>query len=117
MVEEQPYLGELEELTLLALLRQEGPASGAEIRRELARSAERRVSPSTVYLTLMRLQEKGLCESWMGDSEAAPGGKARRRYRLKPEGVEVLRRYREIRARMWAGFDALVARASRELEA
>lgn len=104
-------LGELEELTLLALLRQEDGAVGGEIRDELARRAERRVSPSTLYLTLMRLEEKALCASWMGGSEPVPGGKARRRYRILPAGVEALRRSRAIRIRMWQGFDDLAERA------
>jgi PadR family transcriptional regulator PadR len=106
-----PYLGELEELTLLALLRREGNANGSDLREELARQAERRVSPSTVYLTLMRLEEKGLCQSWIAEHEPVPGGKGRRRYRILPAGVEALQRSREIRSRMWAGFDALAKRA------
>jgi PadR family transcriptional regulator PadR len=106
-----PYLGELEELTLLALLRQEEGATGGDVRGELARGAERRVSPSTVYLTLMRLEEKGLCQSWMGEPEPVAGGKARRRYRIVRAGVTALERSREIRSRMWEGFDILAERA------
>jgi len=108
---DNPYLGELEVLTLLALLRQDDGVDGGDIRAELADRAERRVSPSTVYLTLMRLQEKGLCQSWMGDPEPVAGGKARRRYRILPAGVEALEHSREIRSRMWDGFDALAERA------
>jgi DNA-binding PadR family transcriptional regulator len=109
-----PYLGELEELTLLALLRQQHAASGNDVRADLAGAAERHVSPSTVYLTLMRLEEKGLCASWIGEPEPVPGGRARRRFRILPEGVEALRRSREIRSRMWRGFDALAERAGGE---
>ena len=105
-----PYLGELEELTLLSLLRQKRPASGSDVREDLAGNAERVVSPSTVYLTLMRLEEKGLCASWIGDPEPVPGGRARRLFRILPAGVETLQRSREIHARMWRGFERLAER-------
>lgn len=107
----EPYLGELEQLTLLALLRRRADANGNDVREDLATNAERRVSASTVYLTLMRLEEKGLCESWIGPHEPVPGGRARRRWRILPDGVEALRRSNEIRRRMWRGFDALAEQA------
>jgi len=114
---ETPYLGELEELTLLALLRKSGPASGADIREELSARAERRVSPSTAYLTLMRLEEKGLCSSWKGEHEPIPGGKARRWFRISSEGIDLLQRCRDLRARMWEEFDELAERSLADLGA
>lgn len=113
----KPYLGELEELTLLALLRQSGEATGADVREELSTRAERRVSPSTVYLTLMRLEEKKLCTSWKGEPEPVPGGKARRQYMITTEGIEVLERCRDVRARMWEEFDRLAERSLGDLGA
>jgi PadR family transcriptional regulator PadR len=105
------HLGELEELILLAVLRLGDEADGAAIRDELKEHAGRTVSVSTVYVTLMRLEEKGYARSWKGEPTAERGGKARRCYEVSPEGVEALHTVREVRARMWSGLGATTSRA------
>lgn len=100
------HIGELEELMLLAVLRLGTEADGAAIRSELKEQAGRAVSVSTIYVTLMRLEEKGYASSWKGDATPERGGKARRFYGLTPEGIEVVRAARSIRDRMWMGIDA-----------
>jgi len=96
-------LGDLEELALLAVLRLGGDAYGARIREELSRQAGRTASISTIYVTLMRLEEKGYVRSWMGEPTGARGGKAKRYFEVRPDGVSVLEAVREIRERMWEG--------------
>jgi len=96
-------LGDLEELVLLAVLRLGDEAYGASIREELRAQAGRTVSISTVYVTLMRLEEKGLARSWMGEPSGERGGKAKRHFQVRPEGVEALGASRAIRERMWSG--------------
>ncbi len=105
------HLGDLEELILLAVLRLAGDADGGHIRDELQGLANRSVSISTVYVTLMRLEEKGYARSWKGAPSASRGGKAKRHYEVSPEGVAVLKRVREVRERMWDGVDASGAHA------
>ena len=100
------HLGDLEELILLAVLRLAGDAHGGGIREELKSLASRSVSISTVYVTLMRLEEKGYARSWKGEPSVGRGGKAKRHYKVSPEGIEVLRRVRAVRERMWKGVDA-----------
>ena len=95
-------LGDLEELVLLAVLRLGDEAYGATIKEELESQANRSVSISTVYVTLMRMEEKGLARSWMGDPSGERGGKAKRHFQVLPEGVEALEASRAIRERMWA---------------
>jgi DNA-binding PadR family transcriptional regulator len=102
----QGHLGDLEELVLLAVLRLGVEADGARTREELESTAGRSVSISTVYVTLMRLEEKGYVRSWMGDPDPVRGGKARRFYEVRPEGAAAVREVRDVRARMWAGVDA-----------
>ncbi len=102
----RPQLGDLEELVLLAVLRLGSEAYGASLRRELRERAERNVSISTVYVTLMRLEEKGLVRSWMGEPTGERGGKARRHFQLLPRGVEALESVRDVRRRMWEGMEA-----------
>lgn len=96
-------LGELEELVLLATLRLGDEAHGGLIRDELDREAGRSVSISTVYVTLMRLEEKGCVRSWLGEPTAVRGGKAKRHFAVLPEGREALEQVRAVRERMWAG--------------
>jgi DNA-binding PadR family transcriptional regulator len=96
-------LGDLEELVLLAVLRLGDDAYGSRIREELAEHAGRSVSISTVYVTLMRLEEKGLARSWMGESTGERGGKAKRHFEVRPEGVEAVETTRAVRERMWDG--------------
>ncbi len=98
-----PSLGELEQLIMLAVLRLEGEAYGAAIQRELAVRAKRRISLGTVYVTLMRLENKGLVSSWLGDPTPVRGGKPRRHYRVERAGITALRSARETLARMWDG--------------
>ena len=96
-------LGDLEELVLLAVLRLGAEAWGSRIRSELAEHAARKVSISTIYVTLMRLEEKGYVRSWMGEPTGERGGKAKRYFEVRPEGVSVLEAVREVRERMWEG--------------
>ncbi len=96
-------LGDLEELVLLALLRLGENAYGAAIREELKQRADRVVSVSTIYVTLMRLEEKGYVRSWMGEPTAERGGKAKRYFEIRPEGTDALEATRTVRERMWEG--------------
>ena len=96
-------LGDLEELVLLALLRLGENAYGAAIREELKQRADRAVSVSTIYVTLMRLEAKGYVRSWMGEPTGERGGKAKRYFEIRPEGTDALEATRTIRERMWEG--------------
>jgi PadR family transcriptional regulator PadR len=97
------HLGDLEELVLLAVVRLGEKAHGGGIRAELVELADRSVSISTVYVTLMRLEEKGYALSWKGEPTASRGGKAKRHYKITPEGMGVLETVRAVRDRMWQG--------------
>lgn len=103
MASRPQHLGDLEELVLLAVLRLGGGAHGASVRDELESLAGRSVSISTIYVTLMRLEEKGLSRSWMGEPTGERGGKAKRLFEVRPEGVEALEASRAVRERMWSG--------------
>lgn len=110
MPPDERTLGDLEELTLLAVLRLGDNAYGASVRKELAERAGRSVTVSTVYVTLMRLEEKGLVQSWLGEPTAVRGGKAKRFFRLGREGAAVLRSERETLERMWEGMEERLGR-------
>ena len=99
------HLGDLEELVLLAVRGLGGDAHGGRIRDELKSRAGRTVSISTVYVTLMRLEEKGYARSWKGAPSASRGGKAKRHYEVSAEGLAVLQDVRDARERMWRGVE------------
>lgn len=99
------FLGEFEQLVLLAVARLGGDGYGVTIRREIERRAGRDVTVGAVYGTLSRLEEKGLCSSREGEAEARRGGRARRHYRIEPAGVRALEAARGMFDRMWDGLD------------
>lgn len=79
-------LGEFEYLVLSTAARLGDDAYGASIRLELARATGRRCSAGALYLTLDRLEDKGLIESWMGGATAQRGGRAKRLVRVTRPG-------------------------------
>lgn len=101
-------LGEVEQLVLLAVLRLEGDAYAVPIRDVIGRDAGVRLSRGSIYITLDRLEKKGLVESWFSEPTGEPGGKARRLFRVRAAGVAALRAARRAVDRLAAG--TIVAR-------
>jgi PadR family transcriptional regulator PadR len=93
------YLGEFEQVVLLAVARLGGDAYGMTIRREIEARARRSASIGAVYATLDRLAAKGYVRTRDDDS----GGRARRFFEIAPAGVAALESARGLQARMWAG--------------
>lgn len=98
-------LGEFEQMVLLAILHVEGETYGVPIMEEIERRTGRSVSRGAVYVTLRRLEKRGLVTSWMGEPTGERGGKARRCVKVEPEGLELLRESREAMERMWEDLD------------
>ena len=99
------FLGEFEQIVLLAVTRLENEGYGLSIRREIEGRTGREVSIGAIYATLERLQNKGCLASWDGESSPVRGGRSRRHYRLLPEGAEALRRSRSMMDAMWDAVD------------
>ena len=97
------YLGEFEQLVLLALATVGEDAPGREVYEEITRTTGRDVAVTAVYVTLNRLLKKGYVSSEMGDSTPERGGRAKKLFRLEVEGAEVLRRSREQFDVLWRG--------------
>jgi PadR family transcriptional regulator, regulatory protein PadR len=98
-------LGEFEQMVLLAILHLGEDVYGVPIVDEIARRTGREVAPAAVYVTLRRLEEKGMLASWMGESTGERGGKARRYVRVTRAGLESLRASRKALDSMWRGLD------------
>jgi DNA-binding PadR family transcriptional regulator len=93
-------LGELEELVLLAVLHLGDNAYGLAIVDELERTAHRSVARATVYVLLRRLEKAGLVVT-RRESPDEVLGTPRRMVRVTEDGLEMVRRRREVRTRMW----------------
>jgi DNA-binding PadR family transcriptional regulator len=104
------FLGEFEQVVLLAVARLEGAGYGVSIRKEIARRTGRDVTVGSVYTTLARLEEKGMVDSREGDPTPRRGGRARRHFGLTPEGARALEFARGMMDRMWDGVDLGSAR-------
>jgi DNA-binding PadR family transcriptional regulator len=84
------YLGEFEQLVLLAILRLGDEATGAAIRDAVEEGSGRTVWIGAVHTTLDRATAKGLVRSQTMESRAARG-RARKIYALEPAGRAALR--------------------------
>ena len=100
-------LGDLQQLVMLALVRLgEGRAFGGAVQQELEAVAGRRVSVSTVYVTLVRLEDQGLVCSSTESGERGQVGRPRRHFTLTPAGWEALQASRKSLNRMWDGVES-----------
>lgn len=104
------YLGEFEQVVLLAVARLGGDAYGMRIRREIEERAGRAASIGAVYATLDRLESKGYVQA----RDESGGGRARRFFVLQPAGLSALEATRDLQARMWAGLGTRLKRAGRK---
>lgn len=86
-------LGEFELMVLLAALRLgEGEAYPVSIVDEIGERTGRDVQRASVYVTLQRLEAKGLVATHLGDPLPERGGKPRRYVRVLAPGIEAVRR-------------------------
>ena len=101
------YLGEFEQLVLLALARLGDDAYGVTIRQTLLERAGRQVSFGAVYSTLRRLEQKGLVRATFGEPEPVRGGRAKKYVTITARGRAALREAHTALLRMAAGVSGL----------
>lgn len=95
------YLGEFEELVLLAVAILFEDAYGLSVVDELEKQTGRPIMIRSVHKTLVRLEDKGYLKSKMGDGTQVRGGRDKRLYTLTHSGIGVLRQSRELPNAMW----------------
>jgi PadR family transcriptional regulator PadR len=98
-------LGELEQIVLLAILQLEGEVYGVPIVEEIERRTGKAISRAAVYVTLRRMEKRGLVSSWMSDPTPERGGKARRCVKVEPAALVLLKESRQVMDRMWGDLD------------
>ena len=104
------YLGEFEQVVLLAVARLGADAYGASIRREIHARSGRDVTIGAVHATLDRLAGKGFLRPRHGTPLPARAGRARKYVDLTVPGVEALEEARRLQAVMWSGVSLRKAR-------
>ncbi len=100
------FLGEFEQLVLLALLRLGDEGYGMAARREIEERAGRDVSIGAVYATLDRLEEKGLLKARVGEASEARGGRARKCFTITGAGARALEKSQQAVRQMLDGLPA-----------
>jgi len=96
------YLGEFEQLVLLAILRLGDDASGAAIREAVEEGSRRTVWIGAIYTTLQRMADKGLVASSVVEP-GTTGERKRKVFTIAPEGQSALGRAYNTWARMTRG--------------
>lgn len=105
-----PSLGEFEVVVLMAVLHVGDEAFGSAIRDELEARSGRPASRGAVYITLDRLEEKGLLRSALKDATSARGLRPRRYFALTPDGTAALRSSLKLVARMHKGLEGALGK-------
>ena len=99
------FLGEFEQMVLLAILQQSETPWALEIRSEIEASAGRTVSRGAFYTTLDRLERKGMV-AWT--EEDAPPDRTTgplRRFAVTEEGRRALAQSRSALETLWRGLE------------
>ena len=102
-------LGEFEVVVLMAVLHlQADGAFGSAILNEIKQRSGRAASRGSVYITLDRLEDKGLLASKLSAGTPARHGRAKRLFRLTSRGTEQLRHSVALLARMHKGLEPIL---------
>ncbi|HUF48323.1 MAG TPA: helix-turn-helix transcriptional regulator [Vicinamibacterales bacterium] len=103
------FIGEFEQLVLLAILRLENDARVLPLRRRMNELAGRSISRGALYRTLDRLEAKGWV-AWTLDDDDRPerGGHPARRFRVTRSGIAALRASRHTLLSLWDGLERVL---------
>src|SRR5438067_11495462 len=100
-------LGGFELLVLLALIRLGDEAYGVPIFEAIEENSGREVALGSVYITLERLETKGLVTSRLGEPTAERGGRAKTYFHITAKGLREVRQARRTLVNLWKGVPQL----------
>jgi DNA-binding PadR family transcriptional regulator len=104
----QSILGTFEQLVLSAILQVGEDAYAPSVLRWLEETTGRDVNRGSLYVTIERMEKKGLLRSWRGDPREGRGGRPRRYLEVTRDGREALQEARSSLLASWEGIDALL---------
>ena len=95
-------VGQFEQLILTAILSLRDKAYGVTIHQKAAQlAAPKKIALGAVYVTLDRLEDKGMISSRLSDPTPERGGRSKRFYRLEALGERALEESAETARRVW----------------
>jgi len=97
-------VGQFEQLVLTAILTLRNDAYGVTVQAKVAELARpKEVSLGAIYVTLDRLEDKGLVASRLSDPTPERGGRSKRVYQLEALGERALEESAATARRIWQG--------------
>jgi len=102
------FIGEFEQVVLLAALQLKDGAHAPAIGRMLEEDAGRPVSRGALYSTLDRLERKGLLKWHIEARSGECDGQPKRQFSVTDEGIEALRASREMLLVLWEGLEEVL---------
>ena len=101
-------LGQFEHVVLLAILRLGDAAYAPAILEEIEARTGRPPSPGSMYVTLDRLEEKGLLRSRLVEANGERAGRPRRYVTVTAFGLRELRASRTALLKLWRGLEGVL---------
>jgi DNA-binding PadR family transcriptional regulator len=102
---DEKWLGEFEQIVLLAVLRLGTNAYGFAVQQEIHRCTGRTCSIGAIYTTLDRMERKGFVSSCIGEPTPLRGGRAKKYFKVEGAGEAALKRSHNATASMIAGLE------------
>src|SRR5690242_3949999 len=100
MRKKKEFIGDLEEIILLALVGVGGESYGVLIYEKVEEARERFTSLGAIYATLDRLEQRGFVSSRLGEPTAERGGRAKKYFKIEGEGMPALDEAERVRQSM-----------------
>ncbi len=104
------FLGEFEQMVLLAILQLKDDAHAPAVTAELESSAGRTVSQGALYTVLKRLEHKELVRWSIESATSERGGYPKRRFDVTGAGIEALKVSRVALSTLSRGLDEILGR-------
>jgi PadR family transcriptional regulator PadR len=101
-------LGTFEQMVLLSILQIGEDAYPPLLLEQLELAMKRPVARGSLYVTLDRLEHKGMLRSQPGEREPERGGHPKRYVSVTKKGIAALRECRESLMTLWAGLDSVI---------
>ncbi|MEJ0033664.1 MAG: helix-turn-helix transcriptional regulator [Bacteroidota bacterium] len=102
------YLGEFEEIVLLATAILHKSAYGVAIKEEIESQLDREVSMGALHTALLRLEDKGYIRSATGEATEERAGRPRNYYEITALGKKAITHAKESREKMWNAIPKVV---------
>jgi PadR family transcriptional regulator PadR len=102
------YLGEFEEIVLLATAILHKSAYGVSIKEEIEMRLDREVSMGAMHTALIRLEDKGYIRSSNGEATEDRAGRPRKYYEITALGKKAIAHSKDSRDKMWEAIPKVV---------